>query len=222
MLSAKAGEWRPADPTIGVRDLPDQLAGHIVTLLAIGEPRPGQRLREVELCERLGVSRVPLREALRLFRAQGVVRTEPNRGTFLVELGSDDMAEMLEVPIGVERAAIRRLLGDRDADLAPLHDAVKAMRAAARLGDVMATCRADLRFHGALVALSGSAVLGPIWASLSRGVLVFLVGELSGDFDTASWIADHERLLGMIEARDAEAAHREIEAHVLNGAEPAR
>lgn len=206
-----------------VRNLPDQLADHLVDMLAGGELSPGQRLFEKELCERLGVSRVPLREALRILQAQGVVRTEPNRGSFLTEFDSDDTREMLEIRVSVERTALRRLLRLTPADptrFDPMREALEALRRASRIGEALDYCRADLGFHSAMVDLSGSPLLKPIWDSLSRGVLVFLMQERSHAFDYEASVAEHEVLLDLIVQKDAAAAEREIKSHILRSLGP--
>src|SRR5579859_6414026 len=92
------------------RNLPEQLADHIVLLLAKGELQPGQRLFEAEICKMLGVSRIPVREALRLLQAQGVVKTEPNRGSFMNSYGSEEAKEFLRIRLCVEQIALKRLV----------------------------------------------------------------------------------------------------------------
>src|SRR5580704_8990840 len=99
-----------APSTLELRNLPDRLADHLVIMIARGELKPGQRIFEKEICEVQKVSRIPVREAFRLLQAQGVVRTEPNRGTYVTEFTSDEMYEMLEIRLAVERIALRRIL----------------------------------------------------------------------------------------------------------------
>ena len=205
------------EPQFKYRNLPDQLAEHIVVLLATGQLEPGQRLFERDICQMLGVSRIPVREALRILQAQGVVRTEPNRGTFIIEFGSDETAEMLEVRVSVERIALRRLLkkvAAQPAILEELREAIEEMRRAAKLSDQLAYCRADLEFHSRIVGLSESALLRPIWDSLSRGVLVFLMQERNVAFDYEASIRDHEVLIEMIANRKRAALEQEIERHI--------
>ncbi|MDQ0563180.1 DNA-binding GntR family transcriptional regulator [Rhizobium mesoamericanum] len=205
------------DPQFKYRNLPDQLAEHIVVLLATGELEPGQRLYEKDICEKLGVSRIPVREALRILQAQGVVRTEPNRGTFITEFGSDETAEMLDVRVTVERIALRRILKRVSAHpelTAELREAVEDMRRSAKLGDKLAYCRADLAFHSRLIDLSESPLLRPLWDSLSRGVLVFLMQERSVAFDYQASLRDHEVLVELIEQRKRAALEQEIERHI--------
>jgi len=64
-------------------NLPFQIADHLVELIALGELKDGTRIIETSLCRRLNISRIPLREALRLLQAQGIVHSEPNRGTYV-------------------------------------------------------------------------------------------------------------------------------------------
>ncbi|MFC5757820.1 GntR family transcriptional regulator [Rhizobium sp. GCM10022189] len=201
------------------RTLPEQLADHIVELLAMGRLEAGQRLYEKEICELLNVSRVPVREAFRILGAQGVVRTEPNRGSFLADLGPDEMAEMLEIRLSVERIALRRLL-----KLVPRHpeilteltDAVESLRRASKVDDQLMYCRADLAFHAKVIELSMSPLLKPIWDSLSRAVLVFLMRERNVNFDYEAAIQDHVVLVELIRDRKQAALHKEIERHITN------
>lgn len=204
-------------PEFRHRNLPDSLADHIVTLIATGQLAAGQRLFENEMCKRLGVSRVPIREALRILQAQGVVRTEPNRGTFITEFGSREMLEMLEIRLVVEKVALRRLLL-RAASDPHVFDAfephVEAMHQAALLSDRLAYCRADLAFHNCLIEQSASPMLKPIWDSLSRDVFVFLMQERESGYDFNRSARDHEKLLRIMRSGDSAEIEREMEAHV--------
>lgn len=201
------------------RNLPDQLADHIVDLLAKGELAAGQRLFEKDICDLLGVSRVPVREAFRILGAQGVMRTEPNRGSFLADLGPDEMVEMLEIRLTVERIAFRRLLKivpGNPVILDELREAIDRMRVAARIGDQLTYYRSDLGFHAKVVELSMSPTLKPIWDSLSRSVLVLLMKELNPNFDYEAAIHDHEVLVELLQGGKQALLEREVEKHITN------
>jgi DNA-binding GntR family transcriptional regulator len=201
-----------------VRNLPDQLADHLVIMIAKGELKPGQRIFEKQICEAQKVSRIPVREALRLLQAQGVVRTEPNRGTYVTEFTSDEMFELLELRLAVERIALRRIL-DRGTPTPHISthfaDVLDAMRRAVTLHDRLAYCQADLSFHNRIVDLAYSPVLGPTWQLLSRGVLVFLMQE-HGEFNFEKSMGAHERLLSLIQAGKREVIDHEIDRHILD------
>ncbi|TPE48038.1 GntR family transcriptional regulator [Amaricoccus solimangrovi] len=200
------------------RSLPDQVADHIVILIAKGEISAGDRLYENELCKTLGVSRVPVREALRLLQAQGVVRTEPNRGNFVRHHGSDETTEMLRIRLTVERLALRRAIPAvrRDpANLRPLRRALEQMRVPATTENRVAACQADLEFHQSIVRLSESATLMTVWEMLARGILVFLAQERDAYYDNESNIRDHEILLEAIEVGKLGVLDELIEDHIL-------
>jgi DNA-binding GntR family transcriptional regulator len=200
------------------RNLADQIADHIVASIAKGEIIPGQRLLETELCKTLGISRIPLREALRLLQAQGVVRSVPNRGSFVTEFGSTETAEMLEIRVSIERTAFRRVLKRIRADASLLEELafrLEDLRRAARIDDQLTYCRADLAFHECVVELSGSPLLKAMWNALSRGVFFFLMQERSVKFDYKEQIRGHKRLVDLLQAGDSAGLEAEIERHIL-------
>jgi DNA-binding GntR family transcriptional regulator len=207
-----------AQSTLELRNLPDRLADHLVVMIAKGELKPRQRIFEKEICEIQGVSRIPVREALRLLQAQGVVHTEPNRGTYVTEFTSDEMMEMLELRLAVERIALRRIVErqvPKTRITSVLCDSIEAMRRAAKLNDRLTFCQADLSFHSRIVDLSASPVLAPAWQMLSRGVLVFLMREQETPIGFDELIAQHEHLLGLLQSDSASALDQLIEFHIL-------
>lgn len=201
-----------------LRNLPDRLADHLVVMIATGQLKPGQRVFEKDICKIQGVSRIPVREALRLLQAQGVVRTEPNRGTYVTEFTGDEMLEMLQLRLAVERIALRRMLdrGTAAGDItSQFSDVMNAMRRAATLNDRLAFCQADLSFHHRIVELSASPVLAPTWQLLSRGVLIFLMQEEESPVDFEELIAEHEKILDVLRSGNKGAVDDEIEDHIL-------
>lgn len=200
------------------RNLPEQVADHIVILMATNKLKPGQRLFEKELCTMLGVSRIPVREALRILQAQGVVRTEPNRGTFISELRSEETSELLKVRLTVEKLAVRRLAlraKEDPAILAPLEESLEEVKRRDKFGDRLASCQADLAFHNLIVELSGSSLLLPMWQSLARGVLVFFMHERQSYYDYDTFVDDHIRLMDAIKAGKLTMLDAVIEEHIL-------
>jgi DNA-binding GntR family transcriptional regulator len=207
--------------SVGARNLPDRLADQLAIMIATGELKPGQRIFEKKICELKGVSRIPVREALRLLQAQGVVRTEPNRGTYVTGFTTDEMHEMLELRLAVERIALRRII-ERATPKAfiarQLSVAIEAMRRAAEIGDRLALCQADLWFHDRIIDLAASPMLEATWRLLARGVLVFLMrehGETASSL--SSWIVAHEELLTVLESDSSALLDEHIEQHIFLG-----
>src|SRR3954454_6868925 len=138
---------------------------HLRALVLSGEVAPGARLGQVELAERLGISRTPVREALRRLSAEGLVDFSPNRGFRTADLGLDAVVRRLEVPLLLE-PGIARLAASRrtDADLAALRSAI-TREERARTG--LAAHDASRDFHFALARATGNdehaRVLDSLW-----------------------------------------------------------
>jgi DNA-binding GntR family transcriptional regulator len=210
--------------TLEARNLPDQLADQLAIMIATGELKPGQRIFEKKICEMKGVSRIPVREALRLLQAQGVVRTEPNRGTYVTGFTADEMQEMFELRLAVERIALHRIIERKTSKAviaSKLTVALEAMRRAAENGDRLALCQADLWFHDRIIDLAASPMLEATWRLLARGVLVFLMKEHgAASASLASWIAEHEELLAILESDSSDRLISHIEHHIFSEVGP--
>lgn len=208
------------EPQFGFRTLPDAVADHIVNLIAVGTLHPGERIFEKDICQQLSVSRIPVREALRTLQSQGVVRSEPNKGTFISHFGSNEMHELMQVRLCIEQIAVRRFLERVKTEpsiVDEMKERIAMLERAALLSDRLAFCQAHLAFHEKIVTLADSPVLKPIWDSLSRGVLVFLMQQESDeryDFDRS--VAEHRALLTLLDTEDAPRIENEWGAHILS------
>jgi DNA-binding GntR family transcriptional regulator len=199
------------------QNLSDRVADHIAVGVARGELKPGERLYEKEICEALGVSRVPVREAVRLLQAQGLVRSEPNRGTYIAEFGLAQTLELLDIRITIERIAILRLRRDRVGlaeNLKTLEARLAHMRRAVKSDDPLDYCHEDLMFHRTLVTMGGSPMVLSLWESLSRFILVFLMNERAPGFRFANSVEDHQRLIEMISDATDDELDAEITRHI--------
>jgi DNA-binding GntR family transcriptional regulator len=133
-----------------------------------GRLAPGTRLRESDLADWLGVSRTPVREALRRLAEGGLVDTLPNRGAVVAQWSNEDMREIFGIT-GLLQAYGARLAADRipDDELAELTRIVDEAERVARTGDAETIWSLDRAFHDAILAASGNRTL----AALVAGVL---------------------------------------------------
>ncbi|QJW36394.1 GntR family transcriptional regulator [Cellulosimicrobium protaetiae] len=176
-----------------------------------GERGPGSRLVERELADELGVSRVPVREALRALVAEGLVTPRPRSWAVVRTFSPDDVAHLLEVRAALEVLAARRA-AERAApqDLTALADALAREEQAAARDDATAARRAAADFHEALLAAAGNSVLDEltaVTASRSR----WLLGQHE---DLAGMAGEHRHLLDAIRAGDADEAAHQVAAHL--------
>ena len=138
----------------------DSVREAIRELVIGGELRPGDRLVERQLAERLGVSRVPVREALRQLAHEGLVDERPTRGMVVRRLGDEDVEALFEVRAALESILCRRVVDTAsDEGLDRLDEAVRRTDAALARSDRRAAVESNAAFHQVLVELAASPVL---------------------------------------------------------------
>jgi DNA-binding GntR family transcriptional regulator len=182
-------------------------------LIVEGTLRPGTRLGQAELADRLGISRGSVREALRRLAGDGLVEFEVNRGFFVGDVGLDVVLERLEARLALE-PQIARLAASRreDADLAALRQAIADERSATTSDAAHDASRA---FHLALAAATQNEQL---WR-LVDGLWIADVGRrlLAQRYTTPTWQRDdareHEDILAAVESGDGDAAAALIQRH---------
>lgn len=118
-----------------------------------GELRPGEQVLQDALAERFGVSRVPLREALKILEGEGQVVYRPHRGYFVAELDLDDLREVYRIRDLLESEAVRVAVPQIGTDeLTALQGALEDVERASAAGDLVAMAAANRRFHFGLLA----------------------------------------------------------------------
>jgi DNA-binding GntR family transcriptional regulator len=170
-----AAELPPADALALLRDTPMSrlIAESIEDMVVRGVLQPGERLNEVELARRFGVSRGPLREAIRLLEVGGLFRQERNRGTFVRKIPLVEAAHIYEVRAGLDATAGRILCaGIGDDRLALLRDLTNRMQAV-KEDDVAQFHGLNLHFHDQLIALTANPVLIDTYRKLAKQLALF-------------------------------------------------
>ena len=132
-----------------------------------GEIPAGTRLLEIPLATELGVSRGPVREALRQLEQEGLVAFYPHRGAVVVGVGESEIETIYAIrALLEERAFAKACRTIDDAELDRLAATVEEMIAASEKGDVAAVAEHDMHFHGRVVELSGFSYLRRLWTSI--------------------------------------------------------
>lgn len=180
---------------------------------------PGQRLVERDIAAELGVSRVPLREALQQLEGEGLVVLVPRQGALVAPFTRDDVEQLFEVRESVEvlafrLAALRRTTADLDA----MATAVQAARRALDAHDDAATAAANAGFHAAVVHACGNPLLRSMLAPLDARVRWLF--HLTKRRDTREQCEEHAAMLAAIEAHDEETVVALAQRHVTSGREP--
>jgi DNA-binding GntR family transcriptional regulator len=182
-------------------------AAALRTAILDGELRPGQRVNQEAWAERVGVSMIPVREALLALAGEGLVAYRPRRGYAVTELDLTDLDEVYRLRALLETEALRSGVPRATAeDVRALAEAADACKAAARNSDIAGQLAANRRFHDSLHALAGSAplsrLIGLLWDSTEAYRALYY--SLEGESETAD--AAHGAILEAVVARDVDAA----------------
>lgn len=199
--------------------LRDQVCSAIRSAIVSGSLRPGTRLVENEFAVRMGVSKAPVREALRLLEAEGIVTTIPHRGTFVTRLTVADIKEVHALRGAIERLAVGLFMDHPNPTiLNELRATVETMRCAESKGDLSGLTEADFRFHELIVFGCASQRTARLWSDM-QGLIMMLATEIDFTVNLTEGTTDrHLPILMAIEAGDRNNAQTLLEEHILNSA----
>lgn len=195
------------------RTLRQAVTVRIQEMISHGELAPGERLLEDRLAEQLGVSRNPVREAIRALEATGLVTVEPRRGAYVANFDAAEAAELLDLRSVLEAYAARLASQRRtDEQLAAIGETLERGQAATKDGDLVAAAEAHRDFHLAIEAAAGhtylEAVVNPLRAQTE---LVFSM--LADQRGVVSW-EQHVEIFRAIGRSDEDAAGSATRKHM--------
>lgn len=183
--------------------------------IATGELKPGDRLDEMSLAARFGVSRTPIREALQQLAAGGLVELRPNRGATVSAPEPARLMEMFDVMAELEgmcgRLAARRLLAEDEARLVLMLDACRVAKDA---GDPDAYYYENERFHRAIYIASGNRFLADQALALHKRLAPFRRLQLRVRNRMKTSLVEHEDICKAIREGEPELAQNLLRAHV--------
>ena len=182
-----------------------------------GQLAPGAKLNERELSESLQVSRTPLREAIKMLAAEGLVELLPNRGAVVVQMSAQDVADTFELIAGLEGQS-GELAAERigEAQLVEIRALHFEMRAAFTRRDLATYYRLNALIHGHINAAAGNRVLTQTWANVNARLQAL---RFRSNFDEAKWkraMKEHDRMVELLAARDAAALRALMVTHLLH------
>ena len=194
------------------------LAAEVLRAMILsGELPPGARVVENQLTSRLGVSRPPLREALRVLEQEGLVRPNPPRGTIVTPVSLHDVFEVFSLREDLERIAVRHGVPVQDPGrLERVRSAQAALEAAAAAGDPAGVTREGFSFHLSVIGLAGHGRLEAAYRALSlqMQLCMGLNRRARARHETLTEDAErHRRILAAVEAGDPVLVQDELLHH---------
>lgn len=180
-----------------------------------GDLQPGERLYEDRLAEQLGVSRNPVREAIRALEATGLVDVQPRRGAYVSTIDPEQVVQVLELRAVIEAYAARKAATARtDDDLSALQRCIDTGRTASAANDLVTAAQCHRDFHIVVERASGNSYLDTVVAPLRHQTeLVFSM--LTDTRGLTSW-DEHQAIHDAIEQRDPDKAQTATASHMNN------
>jgi len=203
--------------------LHDDVADRLRGLIFDGSLGPGSFIDEPALCEQMGISRTPLREALKVLTAEGLLRHEPRRGCFVNQITERDLDEIFPVIALLEgRCAFEAARNASDADLAALdvlHQRLNRHAQARRITEYYETNHA---IHEAIITLADNRWLAQVIGDLRKILRLARLQQLHAPGRLAQSLAEHIAVYAALKARDAEGAEAAMRTHLTRQREALR
>lgn len=203
--------------------LRDQVVTAIRDAIIRGKFKPGEKIPEEELAEQLGVSRTPIREAIRILEQQGLVQARPKNGTYVARFNWDEVRDSLRVRMALEefavRQAIERLSPQQWTGVCEkLQRLLDGMRDAVARDDPVAATELDLEWHTLLIDAAQNRYLSRVWRITGLPFLVWSPERELYPFTPERWAvfySRHEELLTALRGGNPDQCAEAVRSHIL-------
>ncbi|HZV66192.1 MAG TPA: GntR family transcriptional regulator [Telluria sp.] len=207
----------PVFPRLERQRLHDTVIEHLQKLIIEGVLEPGSKLNEREVCERLGISRTPLREAMKVLASEGLIEIVPNRGAFVSKMDETEIWETFEMMSGLEalsgELAAERITPEEIADIKALHYAMLVCRTQ---NDLSGYYSRNQAIHNKINEAAGNSVLRQIYLSVNRRLLAL---RFKSNFRESKWdraVKEHGEMIEALEAHDGKRLAAILRQHLLD------
>lgn len=196
--------------------LSDQVFEHLESDILSGKYQRGEIITEMQLCSELGVSRTPVREALRRLFQEHLIEDTP-KGTMVLGITPKDYRDMSEIRLRIEELAVRGFVQNADSDsLKALKEAVDFQEFYLSREDVDQLKALDGRFHEVIYSGCGSMILKDTLLPLHKKIQQYRRNALRTPDRAAHSVREHREILEAIRDRNADLAAERMEQHILN------
>lgn len=196
-------------------NLADEIATNLRELIISGELTPGTRIIEAEVASQLGVSRGPLREALRILETEGLLESIPGRGSFVIQTSKRDIQELYSLRCILEEEAMRLAIdnGTKD-DFDRLQKTVESMLKAAEEQRQREVREFDYQFHSQIWEIADHILLRNVLESITIQVRMYLAVQTQLYEDLPDGVFDHQLILQALRNREKDTAVQLLKDHL--------
>lgn len=182
-----------------------------------GELKPGERLMEIHLADKLGVSRTPVREAIRQLELEGLVIMVPRKGAQVASITEKSMRDVLEVRLALDKLAVELTCNRITEDQKEmLREKLEAFEKAVETGDAGEIAKADVAYHDVIFEASGNIRLGQMVNNLAEQIYRYRFEYIKDYSGHNSLIDEHRKIYEAIISCDVEKAVAAISIHIKN------
>jgi DNA-binding GntR family transcriptional regulator len=198
-----------------LNSLHDEVAARLRDRIFAGELPPGSFIDEPALCAQLSISRTPLREALKVLTAEGLLRHEPRRGCFVSQITEQDLDEIFPVIALLEgRCAFEAARNATDADLQALEQLHERLQRSAQAKRITEYYEANFAIHEAIIVLANNRWLAQVIGDLRKIVKLARLQQLHAPGRLEQSLSEHMAVYAALKARDAEGAEAAMRTHL--------
>ena len=182
-----------------------------------GEMEPGERLMEIQLAQKLGVSRTPIREAIRKLELEGLVIMIPRKGAEVAHITEKDMRDVLEVRSTLEELVVQLAIKNvTEEKLDELRAANRVFESAVVSKDVVNIVEADVKFHDVLYSMTNNARLIQIINNLREQMYRYRLEYVKDARTHSIVISEHNDIIKQIKEKNVDVARKVIHQHISN------
>ena len=185
-------------------------------LIVESKIEPGQRVPELELSQDLGVSRTPIREALKVLASEGLVELLPLRGAIVKKFSAKDAADMMEVMSLIEAFAAQKACKADQAEIDHILSLHEKMKSLHEKGKKPAYFDLNQKIHDGIVSMANNETLSLVHATLSKRMRSLRYSGNNMPEDWSDALAEHEEVAQALRLRDSKRISKAIQIHFAN------
>ena len=179
--------------------------------------KPGEKLMEAQLADEMGISRTPVREAIRKLELEGFVHMIPRKGACVAEYSEKDIIDTFRIRLALEKLAIELAVeGITDSEIDELQKVLDEERVSIEAGQLEAMVDKDVEFHDVIYRVSGNQRLIQIMGNLREQISRFRFVSLGGQGRGKEVLVEHGRIVDAFRKRDLKLALEGTEEHIRN------
>lgn len=200
------------------KNLAEQISDTLVEAIGLGVLKPSERIVEAEIAARFKVSRVPVREALKILVTQGILEGEPHKGLHVIAIDETMIDRICEARLAVEVIAVKTLMAAPELMVEldeSLDQRIADMATQVSRNDLTGVNQADIAFHADLCLISKNRIVWTLWQAIARHVWIVFGREILSDKAISNIVQEHEELRAAILSGEEERGVHALQEHIF-------